>query len=63
MRLSILAGIHKSLRYLLLKSKEAMIGSKSPNTHFNGARPLDILLNGRMTDIMSIRDYLDAIRG
>lgn len=63
MRLSILAGIHKGLKYLFTEKWRGYDWVKKPNAHFDGARPLDILLNGRMTDLMAIRDYLDAIRG
>ncbi len=63
MRLSILTGIHKGLKYLFTEKKRGYDWVKKPNAHFDEARPLDILLNGRMTDLMAIRDYLDAIRG
>ena len=63
MRLSILAGIHKGLKYLFTEKQRGYDWIKKPNAHFGDARPLDILLNGRMTDLMAIRDYLDAVRG
>jgi len=63
MRLSILAGIHKGLKYLFTEKQRGYDWIKKPNAHFDSARPLDILLNGRMTDLMAIRDYLYAIRG
>lgn len=63
MRLSILAGIHKGLKHLFTDHQRGYDWVKKPNAHFDGARPLDILLNGRMTDLMAVRDYLDAIRG
>ena len=63
MRLSILAGIHKGLKYLFTEKQRGYDWVTKPNVHFDGSRPLDILLNGRMTDLMAIRDYLDTIRG
>jgi len=63
MRLSLLAGIHKGLKYLFIEKQRGYDWIKTPNTHFDEARPLDILLNGRMTDLIAVRDYLDAIRG
>lgn len=63
MRLSILAGIHKGLKYLFTDTQRGYNWIKKTNAHFDGARPLDILLNGRMVDLIAIRDYLDAIRG
>jgi len=63
MRLSILAGIHKGLKYLFTEKQRGYDWVKTPNAHFDNARPLDILLNGRMTDLIALRDYLDAIRG
>jgi len=63
MRLSILAGIHKGLKYLFTEKQRGYDWIKTSNLHFNGARPLDILLNGRMSDLIAVRDYLDAARG
>lgn len=63
MRLSILAGIHKGLKYLFTEKQRGYDWVKRPNDHFDGARPLDILLNGRMVDLIAVRDYLDAVRG
>lgn len=63
MRLSILAGIHKGLKYLFTENERVYAWVKKPNAHFNGASALDIMLNGHMTDLIAIRDYLDAIRG
>jgi len=62
-RLSILAGIHKALKYLFTDNARAYGWVKKPNSHFDEARALDIMLNGRITDLMAIRDYLDAVRG
>ena len=63
MRLSILAGIQKGLKYLFTDNERVYAWVKKPNAHFNGASALAIMMNGRMTDLMAIRDYLDAIRG
>lgn len=63
MRLSILAGIHKGLKYLFRDNERANAWVKKPNADFDGARALDVMLNGRIEDLMAIRNYLDAIRG
>lgn len=63
MRLSLLAGIHKALQYLFRDRQRAYAWIKQPNDHFEEQRPLDVLLQGRMTDLIDIRSYLDAVRG
>ena len=63
MRLSLLAGIHKGLRYLFSDKQRRDAWVKKPNQHFADQRPLDIMLQGRMTDLIDIRTYLDALRG
>lgn len=63
MRLSLLAGIHKALRSLFTEPERAYGWVTRPNADFGGHRPLDVLLQGRMTDLLDVRAYLDAARG
>jgi uncharacterized protein (DUF2384 family) len=63
MRLSILMGIHKGLRYLFTDNARAYAWVKKPNQHFDGQSGLDIMMQGRITDLFDVRTYLDAIRG
>jgi uncharacterized protein (DUF2384 family) len=63
MRLSLLAGIHKGLRHLFTDPARVEGWITRPNADFDGERPLDVLLRGRITDLMDVRAYLDAARG
>lgn len=62
-RLSVLMGIHKSLRVLFSDNSRIYRWVKAPNQAFGGKSALDIMLGGAMTDLMRVRDYLDAERG
>lgn len=62
-RLSILMGIHKNLRILYTDNERAYAWVKKSNSDFDGRRPLDIMMQGRMTDLLDVRHYLDAARG
>lgn len=62
-RLSLLMGIHKALRIVFTEPQRSYQWIKKPNTAFNDQSALDILLRGQITDLMSIRFYLDATRG
>lgn len=62
-RLSVLLGIHKALRYTFgtdLSRVYAWI--KAPNAAFDGISALDVMMDGRMTDLIRVRRYLDAER-
>lgn len=63
MRLSLIAGIHKALRYLFSDKARAYRWFKTPNLDFNGEPPLELALRGGMVHLMEIRAYLDAARG
>jgi len=61
-RLSILMGIHKSLRHLFPDSARAYAWLRKPNQAFGGAPALHRLLAGSVTDLSAVRAYLDAER-
>ena len=64
-RLSNLLGIHKALRIIFSLSDTTRIYAwiKTQNKAFGGKSALDIMLGGKLTDIMRVRRYLDAERG
>ena len=62
-RLSNLMGIHKALRLLFKEPDRGYGWIKRANEAFGGASALDVMLNGRLTDLMRVRRYLDASRG
>ncbi len=62
-RLSIILGIHKALRILYTENTRAYGWVKRENSDFGELRPLDVMLNGQMSDLEDIRNYLDAARG
>jgi Protein of unknown function (DUF2384) len=64
-RLSCLLGIYKALQILLPQPAAADTWIKKPNSAppFNGKRALDRMLAGNLSDLIAIRQYLDAMRG
>lgn len=64
-RLSLLLGIYKALQILLPQPAAADAWVKQPNTAvpFNGKRALDRMLGGNVSDLVAVRQYLDAVRG
>jgi hypothetical protein len=62
-RLSNLMGIHKALRIIFAEPQRGYEWIKAPNTAFDGASALEVLLGGELTDLMRVRRYLDAERG
>ena len=62
-RLSNLMGIHKALRILFTDAAQGYRWIKAPNTAFDGASALQVMLGGELTDLMRVRRYLDAERG
>jgi uncharacterized protein (DUF2384 family) len=62
-RLSVLMGIHKSLRILFTDKARAHAWVRRPNDAFDGASALDVMLGGYLTDLFRVRHYLDAVRG
>jgi uncharacterized protein (DUF2384 family) len=62
-RLSNLIGIHKSLRILFTDAARVYAWVRRPNQAFGGRSALDVMLAGRLTDLIRVRAYLDAERG
>lgn len=62
-RLSNLMGIHKALRIIFKEPVRGYGWIKAPNTGFGGSSALDVMLHGELTDLMRVRNYLDAERG
>ncbi len=62
-RMSVLLGIHKSLRILFTEKSRAHAWVRQPNTVFNDLSALEIMLGGYLTDLYRVRHYLDAVRG
>jgi Protein of unknown function (DUF2384) len=64
-RLSLLLGIYKALQILLPNPAAADTWVKRPNSAppFGGTRSLDRMLAGNISDLVAVRQYLDAMRG
>lgn len=64
-RLSLLLGIYKALQILLPQPAAADAWVKRPNSAppFGGRRALDRMLAGNVSDLVAVREYLDAMRG
>ncbi len=64
-RLSLVLGIYKALQILLPQPAAAESWVKRPNdaAPFNGKRALDRMLAGNVSDLVAVRQYLDAARG
>lgn len=62
-RLSILLGIHKSLRIIFREADRAYAWIAAPNAAFGGSSGRDVMLAGEISDLARVRDYLDAERG
>ena len=64
-RLSLLLGIYKALQILLPQPASADTWIKRPNSAppFGGRRALDRMLAGNVSDLVAVRQYLDAMRG
>ncbi|AOK31389.1 hypothetical protein WS67_08685 [Burkholderia singularis] len=64
-RLSLVLGIYKALQILLPQSAAADAWVKRPNdaAPFHGKRAIDRMLAGNISDLVAVRQYLDAARG
>ncbi|MFI4987175.1 MAG: MbcA/ParS/Xre antitoxin family protein [Alphaproteobacteria bacterium] len=62
-RLSYLMGIHKALRILFKEPQRGYAWVKKDNMAFGGQSALQRMLAGDMTDLATVRSYLDAERG
>lgn len=64
-RLSYIVGIYKSLQILLPVHEAADGWIRKPNAAplANGGSALDRMLGGNVSDLVAVRQYLDAVRG
>ncbi|PMS17701.1 hypothetical protein C0Z18_19825 [Trinickia dabaoshanensis] len=64
-RLSLLLGIYKALQILLPEPAAADAWVKRANSAppFGGSSALDRMLAGNVSDLVAVRQYLDAMRG
>ena len=62
-RISHLVSIYKALQIIVPEAKAADTWVHRPNQYFGGRSALDVMLDGKMTDIYAVRTYLDAQRG
>jgi len=64
-RLSLILGIYKALQILLPEPKAADTWIRRPNAAppFGGRPALGRLLAGNISDLVAVRQYLDAMRG
>ncbi|MAR93127.1 MAG: DUF2384 domain-containing protein [Pseudomonadales bacterium] len=64
-RVSYLMGIYKALNILLPSARRAAEWINRPNQapQFGGRSALEVMLNGRVTDLSDVRRYLDGERG
>lgn len=59
-RLSNLLGIYRALRLLYSDPARGHGWIKLPNSNFDGQTALDLMLRGRLSDLMQMREYLDS---
>jgi uncharacterized protein (DUF2384 family) len=62
-RMAILMGVHKGLCYLFSDPARGYDWIRKPNAALNGKSALDIMMRGEITDLIDLRNYLDAERG
>ncbi|BAJ82876.1 hypothetical protein ACMV_P1_00800 (plasmid) [Acidiphilium multivorum AIU301] len=64
-RISAVLGIHQALGILHLSEKEGVAWLKTPHgaTVFGGRPPLALVTSGTQDGLMTVRRFLDAVRG
>lgn len=62
-RISHLGAIYKALQILLDTPEAADKWIRRPNRYFEGVSALDVMLGGSLSDIIRVRQYVDAQRG
>src|SRR3984893_16765695 len=62
-RISHLTAIYKALQIIVPDARAADTWIGRPNKYFGGRTALDVMLDGKLTDIYAVRVYLDAQRG
>lgn len=64
LRLSAVIGIYKSLQlYFNDEIAAAWIGLPNDGALFDGARPIDTMIEDGLPQFLRVRNYLDALRG
>lgn len=64
LRLSAITGIYKALEIYFsepIAGRWIKLPNKGPE--FEGARPIDVMVEGGLPKILRVRSYLDALRG
>ena len=62
-RISHLVSIFKALQILFESPDQADQWLHRPNKYWDGRSGIDVMLDGKLTDIYQVRAYLDAQRG
>ncbi|MGP9805975.1 MbcA/ParS/Xre antitoxin family protein [Paracoccus sp. NSM] len=62
-RLAILMGIHKALRTLFTEPDRGYKWIRQPSAALGAQSALDIMMRGKISDLLSLRAYLDAELG
>jgi hypothetical protein len=62
-RVSHLMAIYKALQILFPDAKRADAWPSHPSRSFEGRSALEVMLGGKLEDIIRVREYLDAQRG
>lgn len=62
-RLSHMLSIWKALRILFTRDDRGEAWMARPNDYWDGRSALDVMLGGKMSDILAVRQYVDAQRG
>lgn len=62
-RISHVLGIYKCLQILFPEPHRSDEWVSRPNEYFDGQSALDVMLGGRVANILTVRQYLDAQRG
>jgi uncharacterized protein (DUF2384 family) len=62
-RISHLICIYKALQIVVPDATAADTWIHRPNKYFGGRSALNVMLDGKLTDIYAVRTYLDAQRG
>lgn len=62
-RISHLLSIYKALQILFPQAVRADAWLERPHRFFGNRAALDVMLGGKLADIIQVRDYLDAQRG
>lgn len=62
-RISYVLGIFKALEVIYQRPEHADRWVTQPNLAFGGQSALERMMGGQITDLATVRDYLDSVRG